>query len=207
MVVKIIHQILFDVGKGDSVKILNDRPEWLKNMNINKTLNPTYRHILWNDKSANEFINEYYPEYKDMISSFPHRFYFIDFFRYLVLSKMGGVYIDMDVCMKLPLPDVDIILGDPPRKDSAIFSNNVIRLSPELNVKLVHYAKSSYERIVNKELYKGRPGRAFLNSVSARMFDRFVKLNNLKSDIDFKEYFIDGDAISWTDKNIGLLNN
>ena len=203
---KIIHQILFDVGKGSSVKVLNDRPEWRENMIKNKTLNPTYRHILWNDKSANDFINEHYPEYKDMINSFPHRFYLVDFFRYLVLSKMGGVYIDMDVCMKLPLPDVEIILGEPPRPDSAIFSNNVIKLSHDLNVKLLDYSKSSYDRIVNQGLYKGRPGRAFLNSVSARMFDRFVKLNNLKSDIDFKEYFIDGDATSWTDKDVGLLN-
>ena len=188
---RVIHQIFFDIGKGQ----LKDKPEWIENMNVNKNLNRGWRHILWTDKSAQTYINKYFPQYKGMISSFPNKFYLIDFFRYLVLSKMGGVYIDMDVRCKRPLPDVPTMLGYSNINNNV--NNNVIRLPNEYTGALLDYSISEYKRIKEKDLFSTMPGRRFLHSVSATMFARFCRINNIKSDINFKKYFKDEEARSW----------
>ena len=193
---KVIHQILFDIGRGDAKKIMEDKPEWRENMNTNKKLNPSWRHILWTDKSANAFVQRYYPQYKGMIASFPHRFYFIDFFRYLVLTRMGGIYIDMDVRCKKPLPNVDIILGGVYDIKDKI-NNNVIRLTADLNQRLLNYCVEEYKRIKSKDLFSTMPGRRFLHSVSATMFARFCRINKVRSDIPFRPFFYDEAARSW----------
>lgn len=194
---RIIHQILFDIGKGDAQQVLKDRPEWRASMEVNKKLNPSYRHILWNDNSANKFVDRHYPEYKGMIRSFPHRFYFIDFFRYLVLAKMGGIYIDMDVRMKRALPkDIHTVIGGAYTRD--VVNNNVIMLPDKYAQDLLKFSVEEYNRVKSEGLYKGRPGRHFLNSISMYMFRRFVKKNKLKSQIPFRKYFLDEEAGSWS---------
>lgn len=195
----IIHQIFFDIGKGKSIKAF---PNWEKNVAVNKKLNPTFRHILWTDKTAQTFINKHYPQYKPMINSFPHKFYLIDFFRYLVLAKMGGVYIDLDVRCKKAIPkDATTIIGSSYTRVN--INNNVIRLPPDEAQGLLDFSVSEYKRIKDKGLFKGKPGRHFLNSISMKMFERFVKKKGLTSDINFKTYFYDEEAGSWIgDKGI-----
>jgi len=201
---KIIHQILFDIGKGDSRKILNDKPEWAENMRINKKLNPTYRHILWNDDTAMSFVRKYYPQYLGMIRSFPHKFYFVDFFRYLVLAKMGGIYIDMDVRMKRPLPkDIHTVIGNSYTKPQV--NNNVIMLPDEYTKLLVQRAVDSYRDIKEENKFSKMPGRKLLYSLGAYMFRKFINDKGLKSQINFRKYFYDEEAGSWIDKDVGVI--
>ena len=187
----IIHQIFFDIGRGT----LADKPGWIKNMNVNKALNPSYRHILWDEEKAMTWIREHYPQYVSLIATFPAKFYLIDFFRYLVLTKMGGVYIDMDVRCKQKLPETDIILGGTYIKSDA--NNNVMKLTPELNQKLLDFCVAAYTRIRDNDMWVGKPGRRFLWSVGASMFAQFLRKNKITSENNFREYFYDEAARSW----------
>lgn len=204
---KIIHQIFFEVGKYKLKDLPQTHPNWVANMKENKRINPSYRHIFWNDKTAMSWTKKNYPELMGMIKSFPHGFYFIDFFRYLVLSKMGGVYIDLDVRCKKPLPDVETILGEVPQDYDGreSINNNVIKLKKEDAEGLRDGAIESYKRVKNDNMWAGKPLRRLLWSVGAKFFKKYCRANNIKSDVKFKKYFFDEQSTSWMDKNTGLI--
>ena len=191
----ICHQIFLDIG----LKPLSERTEWLENIEKNKIMNPNIKFILWTDKEVNELIDNEYPEYDKLINSFPHKFYLIDFARYLILNKYGGMYMDLDVhCIK-ELP-CDIILGE---DNKPAVNNNVINLKTTDYEKLLEFSVQEYNRIINNDLYLKWKGRKLLNSVGAYMFKRFCKRNNIISSINFKDYFVDSEDRSWI--KIGLI--
>ena len=171
-------------------------------------MNPTYKHKLWDDKKVDAFVKKNYPEYLPFIQKFPSRMYLVDFVRYLILKKEGGVYMDLDVITKKSLPtDIpDYIIGRGRINTSADFSmenskvsNNVLKLkTPEEYQGLIDYAISETKRIEDGGLYKKWVGRRFLNSVSAYMFLRYVRMNKIESSIKFYDYFIDYEGRSWT---------
>ncbi len=57
---------------------------------------PDWEYILWNDKMMNDFINENYPQYVEIYNSFPYDVQRWDAIRYLIMDKMGGMYVDCD---------------------------------------------------------------------------------------------------------------
>ena len=69
-----------------------------------KKMNPEYKYHLYTDEEIDKFVNEHY---KGEISDCYNRLNIIvakvDFWRYLVLYKYGGVYLDMDSSIELPL--------------------------------------------------------------------------------------------------------
>ena len=200
---KIIHQIFFEVGKYKRKDLSRTHPNWIKNMEVNKKLNPSYRHIWWSDKTAMAFVKKHYPQYLPMIRGFPHGFYFIDFFRYLVISKMGGIYIDMDVRCKRPLPNVDTILGIDYKGS---INNNVIQLKPEDADGLVEEAVESYNRVKRDNMWAGKPIRRLLYSVGASYFGKYCRRNKITSDVKFNKYFVDEVSQSWLDIDIGIVS-
>jgi hypothetical protein len=79
-------------------------------INSLKSANPTYEYYLFGDKECREYLIENYPPayiraFDDLI---PGAFK-ADFWRYAILAKEGGVYIDLDL---KPLKPLDYILGD-----------------------------------------------------------------------------------------------
>jgi hypothetical protein len=72
--------------------------------------NPTYEYYLFGDKECREYlIKNYDKEYIDAFDDLIPGAFKADFWRYAILAKEGGVYIDLD--MK-PLKPLDYILGD-----------------------------------------------------------------------------------------------
>lgn len=189
----IIHQIFLDIG----LKPLCERQDWLKSIETNKKLNPNSEHILWDDEKVNNLLKEY-PEYNEMIATFPHKFYLIDFIRYLILWKYGGVYIDLDVCCKQSIEDFSTICGVTDGK----INNNVIKITKIQSYELLQYAMSEYKRITDNKLYSKWAGRHFINSVSAGMFKRWCKNNKIVSDIKFEDYFWDEECKSWVHNQV-----
>lgn len=193
----IIHNVFLDVG----LQPLTERKNWLENIEINKRLNPEAEFMLWDDEKVDELIETKYSQYKDMISTFPHKFYKVDFCRYLILKEYGGIYIDLDVKCRKPIPkDVRYICGNSNTRPS--INNNLISLPPKEVNGLLDFCVSEYNRITENNLYAKWKGRHFFNSVSAYMFKRYCKKNGITSDIDFHEYFADGEAGSWIDSGL-----
>tara|TARA_R110001583_G_scaffold149869_1_gene301944 strand:- start:1303 stop:2646 length:1344 start_codon:yes stop_codon:yes gene_type:complete len=184
----VCHQIFLDVG----LKPLEERQDWLDNIKHNKELNPHIEFKLWTDTEIDALLKEY-PQYENMINTFPHAFYKVDFCRYLILSKYGGMYLDIDVKCKKIIPN-EIMLGIDLRNG---VNNNLIKLEDKYYKTLLDFCLSEYNRIYDNKLYLKWKGRHLLNSVGAYMYKRFCKKNNIISDLNFNDYFIDSHARSW----------
>ena len=62
---------------------------------------PEYTHIMWNDEDIDILIREEFQEYLNLYNSFSFHIIKLDFIRYCILYKYGGIYADMDMfCYK-----------------------------------------------------------------------------------------------------------
>ena len=108
MIPRIIHQ----TWKTDKI------PEvWVESVNACKDIHKSYKYILWTHATMKDFVKKEYPEFYKTYNSYPNVIQRCDAFRYLVLYKYGGIYIDMDIkCLKPItdefLSDNDVILSE-----------------------------------------------------------------------------------------------
>jgi hypothetical protein len=60
-------------------------------------LNPDFRCELFGRKEMNEFVRTEFPEYEEVFHSFARPIQQFDFFRYLAVYRLGGIYLDLDI--------------------------------------------------------------------------------------------------------------
>ena len=58
---------------------------------------PEFEQIIWTDSDIDEFVKNNYPQYVDLYNRYPHILCKIDFTRFLILHKYGGIFSDMDI--------------------------------------------------------------------------------------------------------------
>jgi hypothetical protein len=97
---KIIHQTYATLGLPDELR---------RNVDAIKRMNPDWEHRLYDDRLIEQFIEREYG--KDMLQMYcridpRYGAARADLFRYLVIYKQGGVYLDIKSGTKLPLSDV-----------------------------------------------------------------------------------------------------
>lgn len=95
-----------------------------------------YQHILWDDFSGIDLIvRDHYPEYWNFYRDLPFHIMKIDFARYCILHKYGGIYTDMDMlCYKNFYDVLDeklILLESYPEFDELVL--NCLMISEENN--------------------------------------------------------------------------
>ena len=203
---KIIHQIFIDIG----LKPYDERLDYQRNVAINKKMNPDYDHKLWTDDSIEKLIVEQPEPIKVIWNDFPDPFYKIDFARYLILQKYGGIYIDLDVICKIPLSSITEQWGVSvpeivgawchPETNKWEINNNVISLRPELYPKLIEYAMEQYYDKKDMKVYKTWKKRLFLQTVGCRMFKRFIKKYQVKNKLPFDIMFQDQEGGAWVNR-------
>jgi len=78
-----------------------------KKINKFKQLNPEYTYHLYNDKDMDDFVNEHFNgEIAECYNKLNIIVAKVDFWRYLVLYKYGGIYLDMDSSIEKPLDEL-----------------------------------------------------------------------------------------------------
>lgn len=89
--IKIIHQIWFNLGNGDNIpdKYKIFQSSWI-------SYHPKWKYILWNEKMGDDFMKKYYNKYYDMYINVKYPIMKIDILRYCILHKYGGLYADID---------------------------------------------------------------------------------------------------------------
>jgi mannosyltransferase OCH1-like enzyme len=87
MIPKIIHQ----TWKTDQVP-----KKWLPFVATVRELNPDWQYKLWTDEDNDEFVKREYPEFYNIFRSFSRGIMRADVIRYLIMNKIGGVYLDLD---------------------------------------------------------------------------------------------------------------
>jgi mannosyltransferase OCH1-like enzyme len=58
---------------------------------------PDFEYRFFDDAQVDDFLNREFPEYGEVIAGFPRRIQKYDFFRYLVVYRLGGFYLDTDI--------------------------------------------------------------------------------------------------------------
>jgi len=71
-----------------------------------RLLNPNFEYMFFDDMQVEEFIDEQFPEYRDIFHSFRVPIQRYDFFRYLAVYHYGGFYLDFDVFLASGLSDL-----------------------------------------------------------------------------------------------------
>jgi mannosyltransferase OCH1-like enzyme len=95
-----------------------------------KTFLPDWDYILWTDEMNRNFIKEHYPAFLLKYDNYPHNIQRIDAFRYCVLNKLGGLYVDLDFeCLDNIAPLLEnqaCVIGKEPDLHAQRFSRRMI---------------------------------------------------------------------------------
>jgi len=163
-----------------------------------------YRYIFIGDDEVGEYLGEHKKFYYDLKYTWQR----IDFLRYLVLNKIGGIYIDLD-CE--PNFDLDLfslyqkkyIIGSwfNPKRQKYEVGNGIIGCCCGDLTSLIKYCIGETERINSMEVYEVRKARAMLNSTGVRAFKRWCKLEKLTYTPEISDYVIDHCSATWLGKD------
>jgi glycosyltransferase involved in cell wall biosynthesis len=64
-----------------------------------KLFNPDFEYLYFDDAAVEAFIEREFPEYRKAFDTFAYPIQRYDFFRYLVIYRLGGFYLDTDVML------------------------------------------------------------------------------------------------------------
>lgn len=158
---KIIHQIWSETYKPlpESLRILSET--WQEHY-------PEWEYIFWNNKKINEFVQGCYPQYWDIFNKFPYDVQRWDAIRYLILDKMGGMYVDFDYESLIP---IDKLIED----KTCCFS-----LEPKSHIKVF---KRKVDDVFNNALMLNTPGHPFMRKVVETVFSEVMLHYDAPKDI------------------------
>jgi hypothetical protein len=79
-----------------------DQPEELPLFNRaalanSRLLHPNFDHVFFGRREMEDFLTKEFPQFRDVMASFPQPIQRFDFFRYLAVYRLGGFYFDLDV--------------------------------------------------------------------------------------------------------------
>jgi mannosyltransferase OCH1-like enzyme len=121
MIPKIIHQTWKSATLPPPFDTLADT--W-------KQLHPSWQYRLWTDEMNRDFIKEHFPGFLPRYDSYPRNIQRIDAFRYFLLLKEGGVYVDVDFecisCIEPLLEGAACVIGKEPPLHCERFQMNMI---------------------------------------------------------------------------------
>lgn len=118
MIPKIIHQIW--EGKNDPL------PDFFKEFAITwKENHPDWKYEFWDGAKMDSFVQEHFPDFCDIYYSYPHNVQRWDAIRYLILYKIGGLYVDFDYESVEPIDEIlqndTCYFASEPKEHTAIF--------------------------------------------------------------------------------------
>ncbi len=190
---KTIHQIFYNIGKGE----LKDIPQFKKCHDHNKKYCRKHKikYKLWSEKDViklfNKGKNKPYKQVYDDFDKHPlgQPIQKIDFARYLILWNYGGIYIDLDICIidkdnkfnKLnKLFDKDFFFV---RWNTSHLPYNAVlgckKNQPIYKDILDHCRDSFYEK-AKQPIYKQWKGRFVFQTTGHYMIQRVLKKHKIK---------------------------
>ena len=146
---KIIHQIWSGISEPlpDHFEALGET--WKEHY-------PDWEYMFWDNDKMNKFVQNNYPQYWDVYSRFPYNVQRWDTIRYLLLDKIGGMYVDFDyesIC------NMEELLKD----KSCCFA-----LEPEPHFSALGRTKK--EPVFNNALMLSEPGHPFMKKIIETVF-------------------------------------
>lgn len=165
MIPKIIHQ---------TWKTLDIPEQWKDAVELCKTINEEYKHIIWSDEMMENFVKKEYPDFFDIYMSYIHDIQRCDSFRYLVLYKYGGIYLDMDIVCKKNLDSLlkyDLVISNSANTPSS-FTNAFYMVTP--NNPFIKFCIDNLPNYVNSYYYFGKHLHV-INSTGPEFLTNMIK--------------------------------
>jgi mannosyltransferase OCH1-like enzyme len=185
MIPRIIHQIYFDFGSGSYRNI----PDYARHHDLTEVFCRDNKIELrfWNEEEVETLIEEHYPEFFETYHEFPHKIQKVDFAKYIILHKFGGIYLDMDVKPLQSLEDLfkrDFFFvrwnSDKNNKPyNAVMGTSMF--SPLFYEILLHSCES-FEEKKDMPIYKKWFGRFVFQTTGHFMLNRVLKKNKISID-------------------------
>jgi mannosyltransferase OCH1-like enzyme len=146
-----------------------------------KKYHPDWQFLLWTDAMNKKFVEEHFPAFITIYNTYPYTIQRADAIRYLLLYKLGGVYVDLDIeCLKNIEPLLEnetCVIGKEPEAHSKICNKPFIIC----NAFMAAQQNDLFIEKVIKELFQNyRPanvipsilGNIVLNSTGPFMLNR-----------------------------------
>tara|TARA_R110000824_G_scaffold53444_1_gene147941 strand:+ start:863 stop:1540 length:678 start_codon:yes stop_codon:yes gene_type:complete len=183
MIPRIIHQIYFDFGRGSYRNI----PDYCWNHDKTGVFCKENKIELkfWNEEEVEELIETDYPEFWDTYKAFPHKIMKVDFAKYIILHKFGGIYLDMDVKPMLSVEDLFQREYFFVRWNNSDLPYNAV-MGSSIGLPLFHeillHSCESYEEKKDMPIYQKWFGRFVYQTTGHHMINRVLKNNKILSD-------------------------
>jgi inositol phosphorylceramide mannosyltransferase catalytic subunit len=103
MIPRLIHQ---------TAKTADIPPRWREFQRRVRELHPEWTYKLWTDEDNLAFVKAEFPDFLDIFQKLPRNIMRADVIRYLLLYRLGGLYLDLDYEMlkSFDLTEHDIVL-------------------------------------------------------------------------------------------------
>lgn len=153
MIPKIIHQIWSGV-EGPvprAAQILGNT--WKHNY-------PNWKYCIWDNQMMNDFITQHYPQYWNTYQHFPYNIQRWDAIRYLILDKIGGMYVDFDY---ESLKSIEILIEG----KTCCFSEEPASHRGDFELEMSHY--------FNNGMMLSVPGHPFMKKIIKFIFSNESK--------------------------------
>ena len=180
---QIIHQIWSDISMPlpQDFKLLSET--W-------KEQYPGWEYIFWDEDKMNSFVQDFYPSYWKIYSQFPYDMQRWDAIRYLILYKMGGMYVDFDYESLQPLNSLienkKCCLGLEPQSHTKIRSKDTeMTISTALMLSIPDHPfmkKVIRSVFVEKNLHQGKMSKTAFILSSAGPWNLTDVYNGLSED-------------------------
>ena len=196
----IVHQIFFNIGKGE----LHEIPRFYKCYKNNKykCQKRGIQYKLWSRNMVEKLLDrKENKEYKKLYYDFSQDIMRIDFARYLILYRFGGIYIDLDICMMnksikhlFKLPYFFVKWSDSHLPYNALLGTH--KDNP-LYKEILDHCKESYYEKSKQKIYEMWKGRFVFQTTGHFMLQRVLKKHKIKDFLDIlKIYTKDGRIVS-----------
>jgi len=89
---RIIHIYAAPAGQSEELPLFNQAA-----LTNTRLLHPDFEHVFFGKAEMEDFLRKEFPQFQEVIASFPQPIQRFDFFRYLAVYRLGGFYLDTDV--------------------------------------------------------------------------------------------------------------
>jgi mannosyltransferase OCH1-like enzyme len=188
----IVHQIFFNIGKGE----LNEIPRFYQcyQNNKKKCKKQGIQYKLWSRKMVEREIDKKEnADYQKLYYEFDQDIMRIDFARYLILYRFGGIYIDLDICMmnqsiKHLFKESYFFVK---WSDSHLPYNALLgtHKNNPLYKEILDHCKESYYEKRNQPIYKTWKGRFVFQTTGHFMLQRVLRKHKITDFLDILKIF------------------